>query len=301
MVFLRNLLTAFVNLFGYGTAGQVLTSGGAGVVPSWQNASASFSPTINQTVLSGPIDNNGLPNFGGSTGSAIVTAAGTLIATAANGVSNRTGSVVNPSWTGLSTNGTMYLGLTVNSDGSCTPFVTTLQPVYQWGGAFSTTNGQRTFNIQQMQMQVGNGATASQSYDVFVGEVTVAGNVVTAITWYALMGRYLSAFTNTLPGTSVRTNFNHNIGCNMVRRPTLIVECLTAEFGFAVGERVTDLNTQTGGGPFYAVAASWDYKTCGFSTANTNAFGTQSKSSPGTGVILTAANWKYAMAVERSW
>jgi len=165
---------------------------------------------VRQTVLSGTVDSNGFSSFGGSTGSTTVTAATTLVATSANGVTNRTGSIVNPSWASLSTNGTMYLGLTINADGTCTPFSTTLAPTYQWGGTFSTTANQRTFNIQQMQMQVGNGSTAAQSYDVFVGEVTVASGVVSAIVWYALMGRYDSGWFSVAANTTYTKT--HNLG-----------------------------------------------------------------------------------------
>ena len=46
---------------------------------------------VRQTVLSGGVDSNGFASFGGSTGTATVTASTILIATAANGASNRTG------------------------------------------------------------------------------------------------------------------------------------------------------------------------------------------------------------------
>lgn len=208
---------------------------------------------VRQTVLSGPVDSNGFSSFGGSTGSTTVTATGTLIATAANGSDisgniDRVGSITNPSWTGLSTNGTMYLGLTVNADGTCTPFSTTLQPTYQWGGTFSTTANQRTFNIQAMTMQVGNGSTAAQSYDVFVGEVTVAGAVVTAITWYALMGRYRSAL-QAVPAASSRTAFNTNIGIDPQQQTAqAYVRFLTSWNGYTAGMVVKCFSFHNNGG-----------------------------------------------------
>lgn len=168
---------------------------------------------VRQTVLSGTVDSNGFSSFGGSTGTATVTAATTLVATAANGVSNRTGSIVNPSWTGLSTNGTMYGYMDVNADGTCTVGSGTLAPIYQWGGTPSVTNGQFTFNIQEMKGYVGNGSTATQIYRVYVGEFTVAGGVVTAIIWYQLMARYISAATAWTTAASV--SFNHYIGINI--------------------------------------------------------------------------------------
>lgn len=168
-----------------------------------------------QTALSGPVDSSGLPAFGGSTGSTTVTASGTLIVTAANGWNasgalDRVGSITNPSWTGLSINGAMYLYLDVSADGSCTPAATTLAPVYQEGGAYSTTSGQFTFNASEMVGKVGDGSAANQTYRVFVGQVTVSGNVVTAITWYALRGRYESPWFAVAASTAYARS--HNLG-----------------------------------------------------------------------------------------
>ena len=257
---------------------------------------------VRQTVLSGGVDSNGFASFGGSTGAATVTASTTLIATAANGASNRTGSIVNPSWTGLSTNGTMYLGLTVNADGTCTPFSTTLAPNYQWGGTFSTTANQRTFNIQQMQMQVGNGSTAAQSYDVFVGEVTVASGVVSAIVWYALMGRYVSSFTATLPAIATAVSFNHNIGTNELRSGRFIIECTTADAGFAVGDRLDCVNGGGGANLIVNIAANWTSKVVAFCSGGlaSNVFAVLNKTT-GAYVALTAASWKYRAAIARDF
>lgn len=202
---------------GPGTSGQILTSAGAGAYPTWvtPTVSTNIPVPVRQTVLSGPVDTSGLPSFGGSTGSTTVTASGTLIATAANGFTSsgqidRVGSITNPAWTGLSTNGTMYLFLDIASNGTCTTGSGTLLPTYRWGGADVVTTNQFTFNIQEMIGKVGNGATAAQTYRVYVGEVTVAGGVVTAITWYALQGRYDSGRF----AVAVSTNYskNHNIG-----------------------------------------------------------------------------------------
>lgn len=172
-------------------------------------------PPVRQTVLSGSVDTNGFSAFGGSNGSTTVTASSTLVATCADGTNDRIGTIVNPSWTGLSTNGTMYLYLDIATDGTCTTGSTTLAPTYRWGGADVVTNLQNTFNIQEMKMKVGNGSTASQVYRVFVGEVTVMQDVVSNITWYALMGRYDSG----LFATAVSTKYskNHNIGIQSVR------------------------------------------------------------------------------------
>jgi len=305
-----------------GTAGRLLQTNGAGADPTWAGfglpsqtnnggkvlstdgtnaAWINSDPCVRQTVLSGTVDANGLPNFGGATGGTTVTQANTLVATAANGNNiygglNRNGLKVNPSWTGLNVNGTMYLGVTVNADGSLTEFSTTLAPTYRWGGADVVTANQRTFNIQEMQMKVGNGATAAQAYDVFVGEVTVAGAVVTAITWYALMGRYTAPWTATLPAAAAAVSYNHNIGSNLLKC-LFEIENTTTEAGYAVGDQIQ--NPQgAGNGVIYA---PWSTRlTGGVTLVSSAGIGLQTKS---TGVIATAtlASWKYRMRFERGW
>lgn len=188
-------------------------------------------PPVRQTVLSGPVDSSGYSAFGGSTGSTTVTASGTLVPTSANGTSgDRIGSITDPEWTGITANS--YATLTINSDGTCTPNVRTLAPVYQWGGTPSVTNGQLTFNIQEMKMYLGNGSTADQVHEVVVGEFTASGTV-SAITWYALMGRYESTASSLTFGSN--TSYNHNIGTSLVKVDGLLV-CATSEIGYAVGD-----------------------------------------------------------------
>lgn len=250
--------------------------------------------TVRQTVLSGPVDSNGYAAFGGSAGGTTVTAAGTLVATAANGTVNRTGTIVNPSWTGLSTNGKMYLGLTVNADGTCTPFSTTLALIDQFGGAFSITNGQRTFNRQQMQTQVGNGATAAQSYDLIIGEVLVAANVVSTITWYQLMARWEDVWTNTFPAAATSISRNHNLGFNP-QEYGIEVKCLTAEGGFSVGDILAPYLGQTSYvAPFSPTKSPLTVQA---TTGAANAFVVNNKST-GVPVVLTAANWAYRLVAK---
>lgn len=255
------------------------------------------TPSVRQTVLSGAVDTNGFSAFGGSTGSATVTATTTLIATCADGINNRIGTIVNPSWTGLSTNGTMYLYLDIATDGTCTTGSTILSPTYRWGGADVVTNGQNTFNIQEMKMKVGNGSTASQVYRVFVGEVTVASSVVSAIVWYALMGRYQGVFVNTLPANSVAVSFNHNIGVGE-NKLQIDIKCLTADNGYSVGDVITNVSAQSS-----TVALqpnTWNTnKACGFPSGSTQWL--ILPKGGGATVVPTSANWAYRMTAQRGW
>jgi len=222
------------SLAGLTTALSIAQGGTGGLNANTARANLLQLPPVRQTVLNGPVDSNGFAAFVGATGSTTVTATGTLTPTAANGVAgDYIGSSTNPSWTGLSTNGTMYLFLDIAASGTCTTGSTTLQPNYQWGGTRSTVSGQATFNIQEMSMTVGNGSTAVQTYRVFVGEVTVGAGVVSAITWYALNGRYQSADTAFTYSSSVV--LNHNIGNSNVEIIGELV-CVTADGGYTTGQ-----------------------------------------------------------------
>ena len=255
--------------------------------------------TTRQTVELGTVDSSGFPAFGGSTGSTTVTTATTLYLNAANGMVNRRGSITNPSWTGLSTNGTMYAYLDIAADGTCTTGSTTLAPTYRFGGADVVTSGQFTFNTQEMTGKVGNGSTAAQTYRVFVGEVTVAGNVVTAIVWYALMGRYDSGYINTIIGAGSAVSKNHNIGIKPID-VNVIIKNLTTEAGYAVNDEVDTFVSYTGAGGYsFPPVKIRSALTCGYSTENTGILLTPKAG--GSGIALTAANWAYRIVAKRGW
>lgn len=279
----------------------------AGTDPARAVVPATLAPVLaaitrggsRQTALSGPVDSSGLPAFGGSTGSTTVTASGTLIVTAANGWNasgalDRVGSITNPSWTGLSINGAMYLYLDIAANGACTPGSTTLAPIYQWGGVYSTTSGQNTYNIQEAVMQVGNGSTASQVYRVFVGEVTVSGGVVTAITWYALMGRYVSPDTS-VPAVNTPVNFSHNIG--VTPNITAYIKNAVPELGFSVGDVVT-VPRQDDGATLMEVVGSRLGATY---ISNQPSFALINKSTGGTRIAFTAEKWRVFVKCDRGW
>lgn len=255
--------------------------------------------SVRQTVELGPVDTNGFASFGGSTGSTTVTASGTLYLNAANGMINRRGAITNPSWTGASTNGTMYAYLDIAADGSCTTGLSTLAPTYRWGGADVVTSGQFTFNIQEMTGKVGNGATAVQTYRVYVGEFVVSGGVVTAIVWYALMGRYNSVF-GTIPAASTRSLNNHNLGIP----PSFIaidsyLKNQTSELNWGIGSIVMPVSSAVGGAPS-GIKTAQVISSIGAQFA----FETTLRIPDGsTGVIssVSTGNWLYNIVCRRTW
>lgn len=266
-------------------------------------AKAVSRSSVRQTVLSGPVNINGIASFGGATGSTTVTATGTLSVTAAGGSdaggdNDRAAVITNPSWTGLSTNGTMYLYLDIAADGTVTTGSTALQPIYQEGGTYSTTSGQATFNIQEMIMKVGNGSAASQVYRVFVGEVTVAGGVVTAITWYALRGRYRAPLGGSAyPAAATRVTFAHNLG---VPNPIAqhIMQCIATDLGFSVGESV-DVGSFSSSTGTVNRALFNDRLEVGMIDNAATPY-TVNRATAAFAAI-TRANWNYRPKVTRSW
>jgi hypothetical protein len=202
-----------------------------------------------QSINSGPVDVNGFFAPGGVTGAASLTTtaispSAPLIINAAGG-STTTGNIgdrigvssANLTFTGLSINGIMYLYGDVVAGGAITPGSGTLAPAYQRGGTFSVTSGQFTYNSNVKMQTVGTGAAATQSFRTYLGEVTVAGGVVTAIIWYRLNNKYDSipfANPNVSGGVS---NFNSNIGLplNMMKRPLAMATNPTALDGWSAG------------------------------------------------------------------
>lgn len=295
-----------------GTSASVLTAQGAGNAPIWAALSTTTqAPPVRQTVLAAAVDSSGLANFISiGTGLSVNIAATSvnIILTAANGFSaagatDRIGSIsADTTISGLTASNTNYLYADIASNGAVTLGKTILAPVYQVGGTYSTTNGQYTFNTQQMIGKVGNGSTADQTYRVFIGEAVTNGTNVTSVVNYALMGRYYSPFTNTLPGASTATAFSHNIGTNLITgMPILVIECTVTDNGYAVGDRVmlpAGFSSTGGDQVFNYVLTSRN--TIQFSTPNTSGFRIMPKSG-GLSVALTQADWKYAMIVPRGW
>ena len=194
----------------------------------------------------------------------------------------------------------MYLFLDVAANNTCTTGSTTLAPTYRWGGADVTTNLQNTFNIQEMTMKVGNGSAATQVYRVFVGEVTVAASVVSAIVWYALMARYDSGFTATAPAIASRTSKNHNLGIKPLN-VDFILECTTVDGGYAVGEQIGIDSQLAYDGSFIRPLAL---------VRNTNTMSITIGSAAtiiilnptnGVGTAITNASWKYKFTAFRGW
>ena len=263
--------------------------------------------SVRQSLIFAPVTSSGLPDLSGSTGSTTVTTSNVtstapFVVNAANGIfPDYIGvSTSNLSWTGLSTNGTMYLYVDVSSAGVLSTGSVTTAPVYQFGGTPSTTANVCTFNISQMQMFVGNGSTAPQTYRVFVGEVEVSGNVTTSITWYALNGYYDSGFTATIPSAATYTTKTHNIGV-IPEIANLVFECTTIDSGYQVGDRIMNPTAYSGAGNESTGAPVVNRLSSGFQTGSAANSYFLIVRTTGDVASITLASWKYKLVISRGW
>jgi hypothetical protein len=299
-----------------GTTDQVLSVSGADL--AWRTPAAYpvFSGLARQTVAAGPVTTAGLPGFLPSTNAALSVASTSvsptwpLVATAAAGWSATTGgpvdvigySTANLSWTGLAASRAAatpnFLYVTI-ANGLMTTGSTLLAPVYQWGGTPATANGQFTFNIAEMRGYLGNGTTAPQVNLVMVGEAATDGAGVISTVAYAYNGRYASAFVNTLPGVAVYISTNHNIG-QKPRLAKLLIENISTELGFAVGDRISEGHVSAYSTLYTPVPIITTEKSIGFQTGSSAGVVLLARVT-GIATPLTAASWKYAFIAERGW
>lgn len=296
----------------YGSAGYGLRDN-AGVIEV-KNSGGAWAPiptsgalrfAVRQTVSAGPVDTGGLPTLFPATSASLsittqnVSSTVPLVATAAQGF-GATGQVdyasqftANQTWSSLTANSTLYLY--VNAQTGALGF-TSLVPIYQHGGTPATTNGQFTFNVAEMRGYMGNGTTAPATPLVFVGEVVTNGTGVTSSIAYAYNGYYDSGWTSTLPAASTSVSKNSNLGIEDPRG-RVILQNLTTEGGYAVGDQT--LSVVTNSGTFSPMPSFATRNTIGMSVG-ANGFQSVVKGG-GTYFTLTAANWKYKVIARRGW
>lgn len=266
---------------------------------------------VRQTVLGGPVTSAGLPDFLPTTSvnlnlttqNVSATAPNVLSVTASNGNSsdatgaaNRVGfSTSNLTWTGLTASRAAatpnYLFVDIDSVGVMTTGFTILAPVYQWGGTYSTTNLQNTFNIQEMTMKVGDGAAVTQKWRVFVGEAATDGTTVISTVAYAYQGRYMTAWANTVP--SGPATASHNIGVTDLNLG-FHLKNLTTEAGYVADEIVTQMLNNN-----YSPVSHYHTRNgmkVGYGTTASVATAGTSNST-----LITLANWAYRFIASRAW
>ena len=252
---------------------------------------------VRQTVTAGP-QTNGAPNFLPGTSPALsitsqnigAAPASLVVSSAMGGDANGNADTVgvataNLTWAALTANATNYLYVTVGA-GALVAGSTTLQPIYQWGGAPSVTNGQFTFNIAEMKGYLGNGVSAAQANVVFVGQVVTNGVGVTSSIAYSYNGLYISGL-QAFPSGSV-ASISHNLGIGPIGYTCewTGVNVLT-NAGYSPGEEIPLNNFFQSSGNSVATADNSSALTAqaafGSGTVNVTAKGAGSQSAVATG------------------
>jgi hypothetical protein len=255
---------------------------------------------IRQTVIAGNVTQDpttgGAANFGGTTGSTTIATSTVLVVTAANRATDRVGTITNPTWTGLSSDGTAYLYLDVAVNGTCTTGSTLSAPTYApaLSPAGFTSAGAHLFNVQEMVMYAGNGGGTDEVYRVFVGQATVASGVVSAITWYAVQGRYDSNARAIAAATAYA--LSHNMGIvpsNIQWR----LECTAPDAGFAIGDVVTVSHSDAVG---FNISAPWATALQVGVSPVAVGFRVPNKGT-GAATTLTFASWNQRFVISRGW
>lgn len=268
--------------------------------------------SVRQTVQAGPVTSIGLPSFLPATASGLnlttqnINSAAPLVVSAAGG-SNSAGEVnkigystANLTWSSLTNGATLYLYFTI-AGGVLTSGFTALEPIYQWGGTPSVTNGQATYNIQEGKMYLGNGSAAVQTDLVFVGEAVTSGGNITATVAYAYNGRYDSGYTDTLPAAETAISKDHNIGTRLVTTG-FRVKCLSADGNYAVGDIVTSISADISYALIQYIPFITSPKTMQIITGPSSGlhFSAQNKTS-GSRFNMSLAKWAYELYARREF
>lgn len=174
----------------------------------------------------------------------------------------------------------------------------TLAPIFQFGGTISTVAGQYTFDFQAMVGWVGNagGTAAVRANRVYVGEGATSATAVTAMVAYPYNGLAVSPWVTGLPATSSLTTWAHNLGVQP-SRVVVELECVTADGGFSVGDRLATDRGVVGdnGSSFVGPTLTARRLAVVMSTASYASFRALSPSSGGTLQTLTAGSWKFRL------
>lgn len=266
------------------------------------------APPVRQTVLNASVDASGLPNFMSGVGTTTLTVAGSagtpFVATSANGAGasgniDRTGSsTANLTLAGQSTNGTYYAYVDIAANGTLTLGASSLAPTYQTGGAYSTTNGQFTFNwLGEMVGKLGNGSVAAQAYRTYIGEFTVAANVIATVTPYAIQGRYAG---ETNYASNTKMTLNHNLGVQPSHKQSgFALRCATAALNYAVNDEVPFECLNSTGQLVYTMVGM-DRLAASAAFAGATSY-LKDKNSAFANTALTDANWKLKLYAKAPW
>ena len=284
------------------------TSGTAFDSSYFERVSGSFVP-VRQTVLAGPVDSNGYAaNLSAVSDALAITELSGTVTTWANGFDafgavdyiERLAANVESAWSELTASNTLYLYKERNATtGAVTYGFSTLEPIYQGYAPSSSSAEQYWFDTGNMVGYYYDGSAWVACQRVFVGECVTGTSSVTSVICYAYSGRFKSIGTAITLSANSDFSTSHNIGVNPIFTKVAL-RCITSENGYAVGDEVTDINSQISGGEVMALNTFSNYKTIGVHTASANPWVIFSRSTGGN-IACTVANWKLVFYANRGW
>lgn len=196
---------AFQNVSGVGTAGQILTSNGAALLPSWQ------SPTGTGTVTAGLINQLAYYAANGSTVSGLATANNGTLVTSAGGVPSISQTLPSAVQTNITQLGTITTGvwngttILVGNGGTGATSFTAYAVVC--GGITSTGALQNVSGVGSVgQVLTSNGAAALPSWQAVSGGGTVSPGLINQLAYYSSAGNTVSGLTTASGGVLVTNN-----------------------------------------------------------------------------------------------
>jgi hypothetical protein len=160
-----------------------------------------------------------------------------------------------------------------------------------------STSQMKMYQITAASVVSGTNPTMVAVNKIYLGEITTGAATVTSAVSYAFKGAYESSFTATLP-LNVLASKTSNIGV-ADQNAKVVMECILADAGFVVGERVYFSTDNPGAsGNFSGSLITTTKNTVSFFKANLYY---ASDHGSNTASTLTVASWKYKLIANRSW
>jgi hypothetical protein len=267
-------------------------------------AQTAKAPPKRHTVMSGHVT-SGLTDFmaiGTGLSVNIAATATPLVITGAygfdiSGAVDRLGLIVADTvLSGLTANSINFIYADIDANGGVTLGKTTLAPVFQYSGAYSTTLGQYTFNIQDMTGKVGNGTTADLTCRVFLGRAVTGFSTVTSVNCVPLNARVVGEFSSIANGGAHLTN--HFIFSDRLNVKWSFI-CISADLGYSAGYNVEAADTYQGGTSARGLTVEYD-ELFAVMLLGTSGF-YLIPYSLGAAALADTTKWKGRMTIERSW
>lgn len=158
--------------------------------------------------------------------------------------------------------------------------------------------GKKMYKVTAASIAAGVNPTLTPLARIFLGEADTSGVAVTAVRNYAIQGNWVGLFTTPLPGLGVVVSQNHNLGGT----PSQVgyeFECVTADGGYVVGDRVVGPIAGDDGAATYVQNTNSSRRTVGFTTAT--AISRFSNKATGARQNAATASWKYRLTAKRGW